>query len=274
MWTIEQLPASIELPRDLLVRMVGSRKPILFVEGKQGGLDETIYRAIYADFTVIPSGSCSQVIQFVRSFRRQEELHWLHCAGLVDRDNRDPASDGTLEEGIYTLPVQEVENLLLAPEIFFALAEELKFDKREATYRFEMLKGEVFEAARRDADRISVKHTSNVIWESGKSVGVKAQNIDELSRVYSELTAKIDPSSIYSEFYSIYQTVLKQRDFERLLVIYDNKNKLLDLLGRALDLQGRSALEKLVSRLLGPPTTSSVRHAFLQRLPAINAGRS
>ncbi|MBX4911930.1 MULTISPECIES: DUF4435 domain-containing protein [Rhizobium] len=126
MWTIEPLPSATELPRDLLVRMVGSRKPILFVEGKQGGLDETIYRAIYGNFTVIPSGSCGQVIQFVRSFRKQEELHWLHCAGLVDRDNRDPAADGALEEGIFTLPVHEVENLLLAPEVFFALAEELK----------------------------------------------------------------------------------------------------------------------------------------------------
>ncbi|MBO9166799.1 DUF4435 domain-containing protein [Rhizobium sp. L245/93] len=274
MWTIERLPSSTELPRDLLVRMVGSRKPILFVEGKQGGLDETIYRAIYVDFTVIPSGSCGQVIQFVRSFRRQEELHWLHCAGLVDRDNRDPALDGTLEEGIFTLPVQEVENLLLAPDIFLALADELKFDKREAAQRFETLKGEVFEAAGRDADRISLKHTSNVIWESGKSVGAKAQNIDDLSRVYRELTAKIDPSSIYSEFHSRYQTVLGQRDFERLLVLYDNKNKLLDLLGKALDLQGRSALENLVSRLLGSPTTSSVSRAFLQRLPTISAGIS
>jgi len=274
MWTIEPLPSSTELPRDLLVRMVGSRKPILFVEGKQGGLDETIYRAIYVDFTVIPSGSCGQVIQFVRSFRRQEELHWLHCAGLVDRDNRDPESDGTLEEGIFTLPVQEVENLLLAPEVFFALAEELKFDKGEAVQRFETLKSDVFEAAGRDADRISLKHTSNAIWESGKTVGAKAQNINDLSRIYSELTAKIDPFSIYSEFHSRFQTVLKQRDFEQLLVLYDNKNKLLDLLGKALDLQGRSALENLVSRLLGSAATSSMSRALLQRLPTINAGMS
>ncbi len=274
MWTIEPLPSSTELPRDLLVRMVGSRKPILFVEGKQGGLDETIYRAIYVDFTVIPSGSCGQVIQFVRSFRRQEELHWLHCAGLVDRDNRDPESDGMLEEGIFTLPVQEVENLLLAPEVFFALAEELKFDKGEAVQRFETLKSDVFEAAGRDADRISLKHTSNAIWESGKTVGAKAQNINDLSRIYSELTAKIDPFSIYSEFHSRFQTVLKQRDFEQLLVLYDNKNKLLDLLGKALDLQGRSALENLVSRLLGSASTSPMSRALLQRLPTINAGMS
>lgn len=274
MWTIEPLPSSTELPRELLVRMVGSRKPILFVEGKQGGLEETIYRAIYVDFTVIPSGSCGQVIQFVRSFRKHEELHWLHCAGLVDRDNRDPASDGRLEEGIFTLPVQELENLLLAPDIFAALAEELKFVKREAAQRFETLKSDVFEAAGRDADRVSLKHTSNVIWESGKTVGAKAQNINELSRIYSELTAKIDPFLIYSEFHSRFQTVLKKRDFEQLLVLYDNKNKLLDLLGKALDLQGRSALENFVSRLLASATISSMSRALLQRLPTIDAGMS
>ncbi|GGE05000.1 DUF4435 domain-containing protein [Rhizobium redzepovicii] len=272
MWTIEPLPSATELPRDLLVRMVGSRKPILFVEGKQGGLDETIYRAIYGNFTVIPSGSCGQVIQFVRSFRKQEELHWLHCAGLVDRDNRDPSADGALEEGIFTLPVLEVENLLLAPEVFFALAEELKLDKREATRRFDTLTSDVFEAAGRDADRVSLRHTSNVIWQSGKSVGAKAKNINELSRIYAELTAKTDPSSIYSDFHSKYQGVLAARDFEQLLLLYDNKNKLLDMLGKALDLQGRSALENLVSRLLVSPTASPLTGALVQRLPVIDTG--
>ncbi|MBY2941856.1 hypothetical protein HF264_19500 [Rhizobium leguminosarum] len=144
--------------------------------------------------------------------------------------------------------------------------------KREATRRFDTLTSDVFEAAGRDADRVSLRHTSNVIWQSGKSVGAKAKNINELSRIYAELTAKTDPSSIYSDFHSKYQDVLAARDFEQLLLLYDNKNKLLDMLGKALDLQGRSALENLVSRLLVSPTASPLTGALVQRLPVIDTG--
>jgi hypothetical protein len=116
-----------------------------------------------------------------------------------------------------------------------------------------------------------LKYTSSAIWESGKSIGAKAGNIEELALIYADLTAKTEPLSIYSKFHLKYQNVVEQRDFESLLVIYDNKNKLLDLLGKALDLKGRSALENLVSRLLSSPTASLVVSAFTRRLPRISA---
>ncbi|MBZ5763043.1 AAA family ATPase [Rhizobium sp. VS19-DR104.2] len=271
MWTIEPLPSTTELPRDLLVRIVGSRKPILFVEGKAGGLDELIYKAVYANFTVIPAGSCGQVIQLVRSFRSKKELHWLHCAGLVDLDSRVSDGNGSIEDGIYALPVHEIENLLLVPEVFSTLALELKFDPDETALRFEKLKSDVFLAAGRDADQVSLKYTSNSIWEAGKSIGAKAKDIDELSRTYSELTARTNPAFIYSRFRTHFQSVLDQKNYKMILTLYYNKGGLMDLLGKSLDLQGRTGLENFATRLLGAPAGARLDGALASRLPKIEA---
>ncbi|WFR99587.1 DUF4435 domain-containing protein [Rhizobium tumorigenes] len=269
MWVVEPLPSTNELPRDLLVRIVGSRKPVLFVEGKAGGLDELIYRAVYGDFTVIPAGSCGQVIQLVRSFRSKKELHWLHCAGLVDLDNRVSDDNSTIGDDIYALPVQEIENLLLIPEVFSTLANELKFDPDETAFRLEKLKTDVFLAVVRDADQVSLKHTSNMIWEAGKSIGAKARDIDELSRTYSELTGRTKPAFIYSRFRTHLQSVIDQKDYEKILTLYYNKGGLMDMLGKSLDLQGRAGLENLATRLLGAPTGAGLKDALASKLPKI-----
>jgi len=67
-WDIELVPENAEIPDDVVATIIGSRRPVLFVEGDGGSLDSSLYRRVYNDFTVIPVGSCDQVIHTVASF--------------------------------------------------------------------------------------------------------------------------------------------------------------------------------------------------------------
>ena len=125
-WEIFELPEDTGLPESAVVELVGSRKPILFIEGKNGSIDLTLYRHQYDNFTVIPIGSCEAVIHSVASYQNSATLHWLKARGLVDADDRTAAQVAYLKaHDVYSLSVAEIENILLLPNVFLALAEAL-----------------------------------------------------------------------------------------------------------------------------------------------------
>ena len=71
--------------------ILGSRKPILFVEGTSSSLDMALYRACYPEWTIIPRESCSAVIHAVSSMKKllnDMPLLRLQCAGIVDKDGK------------------------------------------------------------------------------------------------------------------------------------------------------------------------------------------
>lgn len=46
-WDIELVPEGGQLPEDIVTTIVGSRRPVLFVEGDGGSLDSALYRRVY-----------------------------------------------------------------------------------------------------------------------------------------------------------------------------------------------------------------------------------
>jgi len=90
-WDWELIEDSDDLPDDLLIEVLGSRKPVVFVEGLNGSHDVSLYREMLTGFLVIPRGGCDQVIQAVRALRSNNQLHHLQVYGLVDRDRRTSA---------------------------------------------------------------------------------------------------------------------------------------------------------------------------------------
>jgi ABC-type lipoprotein export system ATPase subunit len=125
-WDVAELPENTGFPDNVVAELVGSRRPILFVEGDAGSLDLTIYRAAYDKYTVVPIGSCETVIRAVGSFGQSSPLHWLQVRGVIDADHRDAATVARLRAAnVFSLPVAEIENLFLLPNVFAALAEAL-----------------------------------------------------------------------------------------------------------------------------------------------------
>lgn len=130
-WKYERIEPS-DLPEELTLEILGSRKNVLFVEGTKNSYDYQLYSLLYPEYLIIPCGGCTQVIQNTKAFRSSSVLHDCSVYGLIDRDYRSEHEiDSYQTEGIYTLEVAEVENLFLVEELIRCIANHMAKDPDE-----------------------------------------------------------------------------------------------------------------------------------------------
>lgn len=92
--------------------ILGGRRDVLFVEGKERSEDQQLYKLLFPEFTLAPLGGSDQVSRTVAGLRESGTFHWVRAVGIVDQDGRDAAEKATLSSrGVLVLGVSEVENL-------------------------------------------------------------------------------------------------------------------------------------------------------------------
>jgi ABC-type dipeptide/oligopeptide/nickel transport system ATPase component len=224
-WDIEELPEDTGLSENVVAELVGSRKPILFVEGVRGSLDLTIYRSQYPEFTVVPMGSCEAVIHSVASYRASAALHRLGVCGLVDADDRDGAEVAYLRtQNVEVLPVAEVENLLLLPDVFLALAKALACSN--PIQQLAKLKQDVISDATTNLDLTSARFTTRCLDRRLKRVSMDAKDIATLCATYQAEIASIDPKAVFQAFRNKLDQRIQAAELPGILQLYDNKGLL------------------------------------------------
>jgi ABC-type lipoprotein export system ATPase subunit len=116
-WDVDVLSPDITFPEETKKAILGSRRYILFTEGEVTSLDFTLYSVLFPTLSIVPLGSCKEVIKSVRGLREVRELHWIHPVGLIDRDSREQAEVNKLaESGIFALDSISVESIFYSPE--------------------------------------------------------------------------------------------------------------------------------------------------------------
>lgn len=265
-WDIELVPEESKLPDDIVATIVGSRQPVLFVEGDGGSLDAALYRRVYDQFTVLPIGGCEQVIHTVAAFAGRPELHRVGCAGLIDADGRTDQDAAYLEtKGIYRLPVSEVENLLLLPDVFLALAAALKFSEPDAQVKLGALRELVFSKATQQIDEVCLRYTKRRIDAEMKKIGLSGSDITALDTSFRQAAANVDPATIFEKAKTDLNTAISSNDYEKVLLVYDNKG-LLSEAAKQLGFQ-QKALEEFIGRALRSNESFALHSALKKYLP-------
>jgi hypothetical protein len=268
-WEIEAFPNDSGLPEHVISEIVGSRRPILFVEGTGNSLDITTYRELYNDFTVIPIGNCESVIHAVESFRKNMPLHSIGAKGLVDADSRSAEEIALLAKlDVHVLPVAEIENVFLLPKVFAALAFALYHTPEKTAEMLRSLTDKVVLRASERIEEISVRHTIRRLDSSLKRVGVTAKDLPTLTATYSREIAAVDPAATYAEMKDRMQKDIASRDLPMLLSVYDNKGLFAEA-AVILGLRGKEELQNLISRLLPSPEGLTLRTALASEIPTI-----
>lgn len=117
-WEWSHVPDIEGFPPELVMRILGTQRPILFVEGDAESEDRKLYQTLYPNHAVIPRGSSYKVIESTKALRLTPGFHGKSAFGLIDRDHRSEEELLALEQdGIYSTPVAEVENIALLPEV-------------------------------------------------------------------------------------------------------------------------------------------------------------
>lgn len=124
-WKIDVLPIGADIPDDLLVDILGSRDKLLFVEGTSSSLDQPLYAILFPSVSVITRSTCSEVVRAVSGLRSTDAIHHAKAFGLIDNDGMNEDQLNKLEaNGVFGLPVHNVESLCYSSEVISAVAEQ------------------------------------------------------------------------------------------------------------------------------------------------------
>lgn len=266
-WDISEIPDS-ELDEQTITLILGSRKPILFVEGEKTSLDMETYRLCYPEWTVIPKGSCKDVIQAVSSLRKLNEdmpILNIKCAGIVDRDTRDSSQTQELEkQGIKVLQYSEIENIFSLPSVAHEVLKIVGFTDNELTDKQEQFNTELLSYIRNELsgdklEKFVVQRIHRQIDTYLKRIDLSdTKNCDEMKdKLISAVSALINSkiNEWISEMKNEIQKCIDNENIDGLLYIYENKG-LLAKTASILMGSNKSNFEGLLMRQLKVPNNS------------------
>ncbi|MFO6463976.1 AAA family ATPase [Jannaschia sp. KMU-145] len=272
-WVIEEIPENTGFPEELVTLILGSRRPILFVEGTHDSLDYAIYRACYPEWTVVPKSSCSEVIHSVVSMRANASLTRVTCSGIVDGDDYS-VEDVTYFEGlgIKIIPVSEVENLIALPVVCSAIAESDGFTGADLQRKLDDISDEIIGLLDSDEkiDKVVTRHCQRRVDRMLKQLDFSGSaSSEELIREYSIRTENLDISGIVEARTREIRAAIQQKDLAALLRYYDNKRGITATLASVLKGTRRENFESWVIRVLAANGSSGIANAVKSVLPVI-----
>lgn len=221
-WKVDSIENE-ELPEDLLLNIIGSRKNVLFVEGEKSSYDTQLYTALYPQYHVIACGSCTQVIARTKAFKNNPVLHHYDVFGIIDRDFR---SDYEIEkykaDNIYTLNVAEVENLFLVEELLRLVALHLG---RTADEIFYQIKDYVIN--QRFAKQLNGQICQSIVAEIKyklMSTDISKKDEKEAKSSLNTLYTSIKYDEIKTEQEVKFQTALSSKNYAEVIKVFNEKN--------------------------------------------------
>jgi hypothetical protein len=272
-WTIDEVPDDTGFPEEITTLILGSRKPILFVEGAGASLDRAIYRACYSNWTIIPRGSCEEVIHAVVTMRANAQLTRTTCAGIVDADSYDGEEVRTLHgNGVFVLPVSEIENLLVLPDIIEAILHGEGHRGASLDVTRDALVNELFAHATDDGNRRAsvLRYARRRIDRILKRIDLSgAKDAAAIVTEYAAATALVDVAALVRTAEDAISDAVARRDAETLLRWYDNKG-LLCIAAKAKNCS-KQKLEQWLVRALLNGTAPMLSEALHRHLPQVRA---
>jgi ABC-type dipeptide/oligopeptide/nickel transport system ATPase component len=218
-WEIESIPEN-DVPEALLMELLGSRKNILFCEGKNKSLDTKIYSTLFPEYTISPVDSCFDVIHFTKSFNRIPNIT-TKAFGIIDADHHGQERLKRLEaDCVFSFSMAEIENLFFDEKFLGLLASQLL--KEDDV--IENIKLDVLALLENDIELQIANYISTKINYYFKNSHVSKGNSKiEVETNYSKFTGEIKLEEWYLQRKSELQDVIKTKDYIRALQIYNNK---------------------------------------------------
>jgi energy-coupling factor transporter ATP-binding protein EcfA2 len=272
-WNIEAVPEDTGFTEEITTLILGSRKPVLFVEGQGASLDQAIYRACYSDWTVIPRGSCEEVIHAVATLRANASLTRVTCAGIVDADAYEASEIELLQsKGIAVLPVSEIENIFLIPSVIESIARAEGYSDQPLQDKLTAIFEELLTRA---ADPniqapIVMRYGRRRIDRTLKKIDFSdAADMAALAADYKTKTEALDVAELAKMASNSIQKAIADKNIAELLKWYDNKGTL-SIACKAKDTT-KPLFEQWIVRALRNNTAPGVSTAIRNVLPAIVA---
>ncbi|RLJ33052.1 uncharacterized protein DUF4435 [Chryseobacterium sp. 7] len=217
-WDIEGIPEN-DIPENLLMKLLGSRKKILFCEGKKDSLDIQIFEILFPNYTIIPLSSCTDVINYVRSFNKIPNKN-IEAIGFIDRDFRVQEQIDKFEtENIFSYSVAEIENLFLIKDFVQKYAE-----YKKETIDLQELENKVITLLDRNKiTQASNFLSSNINYKFSESHVKKGNSFHEAESHLNTFINELNINDIYNERITLLDQIINEKDYSKTILLYNNK---------------------------------------------------
>lgn len=221
-WDWYVVPETDEIPEEIYLEVLGSRKSVLFLEGEKGSLDTEIYSRVYPEMSIRPLGSCTKVIEATKSFNSQKTLHHINAFGMIDRDYRAAGELSNLASHMVFQPsVSEVENIFLIEPILKAVARQLLLPNQDEVVNA------VKEWVMQEFDKNIALHVTSVTFEivdyTLKSLHKSGASKDDVSKEVDVLFKKINIDEIFGNVETTAKAFLANKDYAAILAVMNQK---------------------------------------------------
>ena len=223
-WDLQIIEPDGTLPSTLLMEVLGSRKKVCFCEGKDKScLDYKLYSTLFPEYTVIPVGGHLDVINYTNAFNKLP-FRPNDAIGIIDGDCHRPEQIAKWkEQGIYTLPVNEIENLLCDAEIITA-ANQCFMSSSDADQRYydsfwhEFEQNRVQQATWYVNNALNNRFKENFLREK--------QNIADLKAELCQVTLGTEIDALYAHRLEAIEDIIARKNYDAALAIANFKGKL------------------------------------------------
>lgn len=269
-WTIDPVPKDTGFSEEFTTLILGARRPVLFIEGTASSLDRTIYEACYPGHLIVSLTSCESVIHAVASMRTNAAFTRVVCHGIVDGDHRTHDDIEYLRSrGVIVLPVAELENVFLLPEVSRAIGASEAHEGDSLDARLQSLHNAVFEAFASSGHRraTELRFVTRQVDQALKRVDLSAAaTLEELESCYASNISSLDIGALATNAENQINSAVQANDLPALLAIYENKG-LLALAARHLKNTNLKSFKAWLERVLRKGSVPDLTRAIQLALP-------
>ena len=225
-WDYEQIESSDSFPEELYMEILGSRKPVLFIEGTDSSsIDIRLYPQIFPEYMVKPMGGCQKVIETTKAFGQLKDFHTLESHGIVDRDRRTEGEIAYLRnQHVYVPDVAEVENLLMLEDVIKTVARRMLHDPSGI---FGEVKENVVRLFEKDLDAQVLLHAKHRVRKKLEiAINRKIATVEELTEHVDAIRETIHVQELYDGLHAEFASYIAEKRYADILRVYNQKGML------------------------------------------------
>lgn len=216
-WLVDYIPSVEGLDEEVATAILGSRRTLLFVEGKISSLDIQLYQILYPNVTIKPLGSCVDVERVVKGIRASGENHWITAFGIIDRDNRSEEECIQLnDEGVIPINQYSIESLYYHPSVIRSILHKVAtVHDINSEQTFQEIVDTVISSIIPHKTRMAARLVQRKIKDN-----LSRQAPDYRAIMGGNVSIEFSTETIFSEELQLIDTLIESKDIEGLISRY------------------------------------------------------
>lgn len=227
-WKWKELKENVDLPQELVIKLVGNREPVLFCESNdEYKYDTLLYKMMFPECKVVSAGGCDKVCALVKAYK--EVGLPRNAFGIIDCDYKTDEYLKALEQNnVFHIPFHEIENFLFSEKIIKPMIN--KYTKEEnKELVFENVKEAIKNIFISSKNQWIAKHIAfelrNKFDYRGKIISLK--NLNDFKKLYAdERISDKEIDELAEKYEDLYKTILSEDTYDFYLRYLDYKGLL------------------------------------------------